>query len=57
MPVRSSKRKLQIFNKKQYLVNIPMALVAAKGWKEGDVLEFSIDDKGNIVIKKARKDD
>lgn len=56
MPIRSSKRKLQIFNRKQYLVNIPIALVAAKGWKEGDVLEFVIDEKGNLVIRKAKNE-
>ena len=54
MPIRNNKRNLQLFNKKQYLVNIPIALVAAKGWKEGDVLEFVIDENGNIIIRKAK---
>ncbi len=54
MPIRHNKRYLQIFNDKQYLVNIPAAIVAAKGWKKGVVLEFIIDDKGNIIIRKAK---
>jgi len=54
MATRNNRRKLQIFNNKQYLVNIPMALVSAKGWKDGDILEFIIDDKGDIIIKKAK---
>lgn len=56
MPIRTNKRKLQIFNRKQYHINIPIALVAAKGWKEKDILEFIIDEKGNLIIRKAKDD-
>ena len=56
MAAKNNRRSLQIFNKKQYLVNIPMAIVAAKGWKAGDELEFIIDDNGNIIIRKAGND-
>jgi hypothetical protein len=37
------------------LVPIPPALLKALDWKEGDEVDFSIDDKGNYVIKKADK--
>ena len=37
------------------LVPIPPALLRALDWKEGDEVDFSIDDKGNYVIKKADK--
>lgn len=37
------------------LVPIPPALLAALDWKEGDEVEFDLDDKGNYVIRKANK--
>lgn len=37
------------------LVPIPPALLQALDWKEGDEVEFNIDDKGNYVIQKANK--
>ena len=54
--LEGNKRVLQFFNNKQYLVNIPAAIVAAKGWKNGDILEFIIDENGNIVIKKVKNE-
>jgi hypothetical protein len=37
------------------LVPIPPALLQALDWKEGDEVEFNIDDTGNYVIQKANK--
>jgi hypothetical protein len=37
------------------LLPIPPALLAALDWKEGDEVEFDLDDKGNYVIRKANK--
>jgi hypothetical protein len=34
------------------LIPIPPHLLKELGWKEGDNVDFSIDDKGKIVIKK-----
>ena len=51
----SNKSVLQYPNKKQFIVTFPKGLVLAKGWKQGDVLEFSIDNKGDIVVKKQNK--
>lgn len=51
----SNQSKLQFPNKKQFIITIPKSLVLAKGWKKGDLLTFTIDKNGNIVIKKARK--
>lgn len=49
-----NKSKLQYPNKKQYTITIPKSLVAAKGWKKGDDLEFVLDDKGNIILRKVK---
>jgi len=48
----SNKSILQFPNKKQYIVTLPKGIVLAKGWKQGDKLEFVIDHRGDIVIKK-----
>lgn len=45
---------LQFPNNKQYIVTLPKGLVLAKGWKQGDSLEFIISSKGDIIIKKVR---
>jgi hypothetical protein len=50
--IMSNKSILQFPNKKQFIVTFPKSLVLAKGWKKGDTLEFSIDNKGEIVIRK-----
>lgn len=44
--------RLQFPNKQQYIITIPKSLVLAKGWKKGDKLEFVLDAKGDIVIRK-----
>ncbi len=49
----SNKSKLQFPNNRQYIITIPKGLVMAKGWKQGDALEFIIDNKGDILIRKA----
>ena len=46
--------KLQYPNKKQYIITFPKGLVLAKGWKQGDKLEFIIDNKGDIVVRKKK---
>jgi len=48
----TNKSVLQFPNRKQFMITIPKGLVLAKGWKQGDILEFVIDNKGDIVIKK-----
>jgi len=50
----SNKSILQFPNKKQFIVTFPKGLVLAKGWKRGDMLEFSIDHNGEIIIKKIK---
>ena len=47
----SNKSILQYPNHKQFMVTLPKGLVLAKGWKQGDRLEFVINNKGEIVIK------
>ena len=34
------------------LIPIPPHLLKELGWKEGDDIDFTIDDKGRIVLKK-----
>jgi hypothetical protein len=34
------------------LIPIPPNLLKELGWKEGDDIDFSIDDKGRIILKK-----
>jgi hypothetical protein len=34
------------------LIPIPPHLLKELGWKEGDDVDFSIDDKGRIILKK-----
>lgn len=34
-------------------VPIPPPLLAALDWKEGDEVQFDVDDKGNIIIRKV----
>ena len=50
----SNKSILQFPNKKQFIITIPKGLVLAKGWKQGDRLEFVIDNKGEIIIRKSK---
>jgi bifunctional DNA-binding transcriptional regulator/antitoxin component of YhaV-PrlF toxin-antitoxin module len=35
------------------IIPLPMPLLKSLGWKEGDDLTISIDDEGNIYLKKA----
>ncbi len=44
--------KLQYDSNKQYKLTLPKALVEAKGWSKGDPILISLDDKGNIVLKR-----
>jgi hypothetical protein len=34
------------------LIPLPPQLLAEMDWKEGDQLDFQIDDKGRVIIKK-----
>ena len=50
----ANKSVLQFPNKKQYIITIPKGLVLAKGWKKGDRLEFIINNKGEIVVRRSK---
>ena len=49
----ANKSRLQFPNKKQFTMTVPKGLVLAKGWKQGDTIEFIIDTKGDIVLRRA----
>jgi hypothetical protein len=34
------------------LIPLPPQLLAEMSWKEGDELDFQIDDQGKVIIKK-----
>jgi len=34
------------------LIPIPPALLEKMGWKEGDSVDFSLDDQGRIIMKR-----
>jgi bifunctional DNA-binding transcriptional regulator/antitoxin component of YhaV-PrlF toxin-antitoxin module len=42
--------KLQFDLNKQYKITLPKAIIEAKGWKKGDKVRISLDDKGNIIL-------
>ncbi len=46
--------KLQYPNKKQFILTIPKGLVLAKGWKQKDKIEFMLNNKGEIVIRRKK---
>jgi len=50
----TNKTILQYPNDKQYIITIPKSLVLAKGWKKGNTLEFVINNKGEIVVRKDK---
>ncbi|MFC1697128.1 hypothetical protein ACFL1H_02250 [Nanoarchaeota archaeon] len=35
------------------MTTLPKSLVLAKGWKKGDLLEFILNSRGEIVVKKV----
>lgn len=37
------------------IIPIPQPVLDSLGWKEGDDIEFGLDPKGNIILKKANK--
>jgi bifunctional DNA-binding transcriptional regulator/antitoxin component of YhaV-PrlF toxin-antitoxin module len=51
----SNTSKIQHPNKKQFMITLPQTLVKAKGWDKGDKIEFLLDDKGQIILKKKRE--
>tara|TARA_B100000315_G_C14490357_1_gene547291 strand:+ start:172 stop:324 length:153 start_codon:yes stop_codon:yes gene_type:complete len=48
----SNEATLQNPNKKQFMLTIPKGLVLAKGWKKGDKIVFSINNKGELELKR-----
>lgn len=49
----SSRSVLQLRNGKQFIITIPKSIVMAKGWQQGEELEFVLNEQAKIVIKKA----
>ena len=43
--------KLQ-FDKKQYKITLPKAIIEAKGWEKGNQLKVVLNQKGELVLIK-----
>lgn len=41
---------LQETKNNQFFLNLPRALVRAKGWKKGKKLDIKINREGNLII-------
>ena len=41
--------------KKQYTVTIPEGYVIQAGWKKGDTLTISFNERGNLELAKVKK--
>jgi hypothetical protein len=37
------------------IVPIPPILLEQLGWKEGDEIDFAVDDKGHYILRKLNK--
>lgn len=53
----SNQSVIQLRNQRQFVITLPKGLVLAKAWKRGDELKFVLDKIGNIIIKKASKNE
>lgn len=42
-------------NSGDLLVPIPQVLLDKLGWKEGDEIDFALDDSGRYVLRKVNK--
>ena len=51
----SSKSSLQLRNGKQFVITLPRSIVMAKGWKQGDDVEFVLNEQAKIVIKRIEQ--
>ena len=50
----SNRSILQFPNERQFSLTVPMGLVLAKCWKKGDVVEFTINTKGELELHKVK---
>lgn len=46
--------KLQKMNTGNYFVTVPKTMVHAKEWKKGDLLDFKIGSKGELILTKRQ---
>ncbi len=44
------------FDDRQFKITLPKQIVLAKRWAKGDRLVVEIDDRGDIVLRKATED-
>lgn len=52
----ANKTILQFPNEKQFMITVPKGLVLAKGWKRGDKLEFVLNNKGEIIMRRIKNE-
>ena len=46
--------RVQKTNNEQYIVTIPKAFAETFNFKQGTLLEFNINEKGEMVLKKLK---
>ena len=47
--------KLQQMGGGQYMVSIPKELVKVKGWKKGQTLLLTFNERGNVEIREVKE--
>lgn len=55
VPSKESYEVTTIEENGDVIIPLPPPLLRKLGWKEGDTLQFSVDDKGRYIISKAKK--
>ncbi len=58
MPKKDSNVRYEVITQEDpetgdLIVPIPPPLLAELNWKEGDEVQFDIDDKGHVIIRKV----
>ena len=51
----ANRMKVQKTPNEQYIITIPKAFAEALDFEKGTVLEFKLNEKGEIVLKRAKK--
>jgi len=50
----ATRMRVQKTNNEQYIVTIPKAFAETFNFKQGTLLEFNINEKGEMVLKKLK---
>lgn len=45
--------KLQFDNNEQFKITLPKQIILAKGWKKGEEISISLDNRGDLILRKS----